>query len=139
MLNKIWLVFLAVVISGCNGCRDQESIVPLVQVDFSINIDEPAFFELNNITGWIYVSGGSRGILIYRNNLDQFSAYDRHAPFEVNEGCQVSVAADQFTILDPCSESSWIIIDGSVLTGPADQPLKQYNTQLLGNILRVFN
>ncbi|MFK7757835.1 MAG: hypothetical protein AB8B53_12970 [Flavobacteriales bacterium] len=139
MLKRIGYIALILILSSCRGCREVDSIVPLVQVDFAINIDEPQFFDLSFPTGWTYLSGGSRGILIYRNNIDQFSAYDRHAPYEVNEGCQVSVIDDGFTIEDPCSESTWIIIDGSVLSGPADQPLKQYNTQFLGNILRVFN
>ena len=121
------------------ACREDNNIVPLVDVDFSININEPAFFELTNITGWLYVTGGSRGILIYRNNIDQFTAYDRHSPFNVGENCQTSVLEDDFTVDDPCSESSWSLLDGSILSGPATWPLKQYNTQFDGTILRVRN
>jgi len=121
------------------SCRDDNNIVPLVDVDFSININEPAFFDLTNITGWVYVTGGSRGILIYRNNLDQFTAFDRHSPFEVDQNCQVSVLEDNFTVADPCSESTWLILDGTILTGPTSWPLKQYSTQFNGSILRVFN
>jgi len=121
------------------GCRDDNNIVPLVDVDFSININEPSFFNLTNITGWEYVTGGSRGILIYRNNLDQFTAFDRHSPFEVDQNCQVSVLEDNLTVADPCSESTWLILDGTILTGPTSWPLKQYSTQFNGSILRVFN
>jgi len=113
--------------------------VPLVNVDFVININEPSFFELTNITGWIYVTGGSRGILIYRNALDQFTAFDRHSPFEVDQNCQVSVLEDNFTVADPCSESTWLLLDGSIISGPTTWPLKQYSTQFNGSILRVFN
>lgn len=115
-------------------------MVPLVAVDFTVNLNEPSFFELTNITGWLYVTGGSRGIIIYRNNIDQFSAYERHSPYNVDEGCRASVnEEDQVVIEDECSDSTWLIVDGSVITGPAVQPLKQYNTQLTGSILRVYN
>ncbi len=125
---------------GFTGCRrDDNSIVPLVAVDFSININSASFFELTNITGWVYTTGGSRGIIIYRNNIDQFTAFDRHSPYNVNQGCRVEVLEDNITIKDECSESTWLILDGSVISGPAAQPLKQYNTQFNGSILRVFN
>ncbi len=121
------------------ACRDNNNVVPLVNVDFSLNLTEPSLFNLTNITGWIYTSGGSRGILIYRNNIDQFTAFDRHSPFEVENNCQVSVLEDNFTVADPCSESSWLLLDGTILSGPATWPLKQYSTQFNGTILRVFN
>ena len=114
-------------------------MVPLVNVDFTININEPSFFNLTNITGWVYVTGGSQGILIYRNNIDQFTAYDRHTPYNVDDNCRVSVEEDGITVKDECGDSSWLIIDGSIISGPASQPLKQYNTQFSGSLLRVFN
>lgn len=113
--------------------------MPLVQVNFTVNINEPSFFDLTGITGWVYVSGGSNGILIYRNNVDQFTAYDRHAPYNVNERCRVSVLDDGITVKDECSESSWLLLDGSIISGPTIQPLKQYSTQFSGSILRVYN
>lgn len=137
MRNAIFIALLFLV--TLPACRDNNNVVPLVDVDFSININEPAFFELTNITGWIYVTGGSRGILIYRNNIDQFTAYDRHSPFEVENACRVDVLEDDFTVQDPCSDSSWALLDGTILSGPTTWPLKQYNTQFNGSILRVFN
>ncbi len=104
-----------------------------------MNINEPEFFNLTSITGWVYVTGGSRGIIVYRNNLNQFTAFDRHSPHNVSEGCRVAVLEDDITIKDECSESTWLIIDGSVISGPTTQGLKQYNTQCAGTILRAFN
>jgi hypothetical protein len=114
-------------------------VVPLVSVDFSVNINNASYFELTNITGWVYVTGGSRGIIIYRNNIDQFTAFDRHAPYNAEEGCRVFVLEDDITLKDECSESSWLILDGSLISGPAEQPLKQYSTQFSGSTLRVYN
>ena len=38
-------------------------------------------------------------------------------------------------IKDPCSESEYLIIDGSVSQGPANQALKRYTTILNGSQL----
>jgi len=140
VIRKFCIVIIIIlVLTGCRGCRENNSIVPLVAVDFTININEATFFELTNITGWVYVLGGSNGILIYRNNIDQFTAFDRHVPFEVDEFCQADVLEDNLTVKDECSESSWLILDGTILSGPTTQPLKQYSTSFNGSLLRVFN
>tara|TARA_B100000795_G_scaffold85907_1_gene62414 strand:- start:4320 stop:4739 length:420 start_codon:yes stop_codon:yes gene_type:complete len=139
MGNKLAILVAIVLLTGCKGCRENNSVVPLVSVDFSVNINNASYFELTNITGWVYVTGGSRGIIIYRNNIDQFTAFDRHAPYNAEEGCRVSVLEDDITLKDECSESSWLILDGSLISGPAEQPLKQYSTNFSGSVLRVYN
>jgi hypothetical protein len=139
MGNKLVILIAVFLLAGCKGCRENNSVVPLVSVDFSVNINNASYFELTNITGWVYVTGGSRGIIIYRNNIDQFTAFDRHAPYNAEEGCRVFVLEDDITLKDECSESSWLILDGRLISGPAEQPLKQYSTQFSGSTLRVYN
>lgn len=136
MGNKLAILIAIFLLAGC---KENNSVVPLVSVDFSVNINNASYFELTNITGWVYVTGGSRGIIIYRNNIDQFTALDRHSPYNAEEGCRVFVLEDEITLKDECSESSWLILDGSLISGPAEQPLKQYSTQFNGSILRVYN
>ena len=121
------------------ACRDNGSEIPLVAVDFTINVNEPQFFDLNVPSGWVYITGGSRGIIVYRNSNDEFTAMDRHAPYEVVNGCAVIVADDNVLVEDPCSASQWLIIDGSVVTGPTLQPLKNYRTSWANPYLRIYN
>lgn len=121
------------------SCRKDQSRIPFVPVDFTINLNEPQWFNLTSITGWEYVTGGSRGIVIYRHTLDEFVAYDRHSTYNVGEGCRVSVEDDNITLADECSESEWLIIDGSVLQGPATVPLQAYNTTFNDPFLRIYN
>ncbi len=66
-------------------------------------------------------------------------AYDRHSTYKVDDACRVEVDEDGVLISDPCSESQWVITDGSVVNGPAVQPLQQYNTSWNPPTLRVFN
>lgn len=122
------------------GARcNRDRVVPYVPVEFEININLPAYQALNAPSGWIYVSGGSRGIILYRLNNDEFMAYDRHGTYNIEDGCQVAVSEDNILINDPCSDSQWLIIDGSVASGPAERPLQQYNTYWNPPVLRVSN
>lgn len=120
-------------------CNEPQQFIPYVPVDFSINVNLPAYIDLSVPSGHVLVNGGSKGIIIYRYTLDQFVAIDRHATFDIPAGCQVEVAEDGLIITDPCSNSEWLIIDGSVISGDAVYPLHRYGTQWNEPILHVFN
>lgn len=137
-MYRIFSAFLLLSLLGGARCNEQRQI-PFVQVNFQIDLNLPAYQPLTATAGWIYVSGGSRGIIIYRRNQDEFMAYDRHSTYKVDDACRVEVDEDGVLISDPCSESQWVITDGSVVNGPAVQPLQQYNTSWNPPTLRVFN
>lgn len=134
-----WILCILIVSLASPGCRKDNNRIPFVPVDFTININEPQWFNLISVTGWEYVTGGSRGIVIYRHTLDEFVAYDRHSTHNVDDGCRVEVADDNITLDDECSDSQWLIIDGSVLSGPATVPLQPYNTTFNDPFLRIYN
>jgi len=90
--------------------------------------------------GWTYVNGGSRGIIIYRVSNDQFNAYDRHCTYDSSNSCAlVSVDVTNINGLDDCCGSKFLLTDGSITNGPANLPLKKYQTNFDGQVLRVFN
>ena len=120
-------------------CNDPQQFIPYVPVDFSVNVNLPAYIDLSVPSGHVLVSGGSQGIILYRYTLDQFVALDRHSTYDIPANCQVEVAEDGLLITDPCSNSEWLIIDGSVVSGDAVYPLHRDSTQWNDPVLRVFN
>ena len=120
-------------------CNDPQQFIPYVPVDFSVNVNLPAYLDLSVPSGHVLVNGGSQGIILYRYTLDQFVALDRHSTYDIPANCQVEVAEDGLLITDPCSNSEWLIIDGSIISGDAVYPLHQYATQWNNPVLRVFN
>lgn len=120
-------------------CESIQQDIPYVPVDFEINVNLPAYQALTVPTGHMMLSGGSKGVVVYRYTLDQFVALDRHATAEISEGCQVTVSDDGLFLEDPCSDSRWLIIDGSVIDGPATIPLHRYYTSWTPPVLRVYN
>jgi len=133
------LVAICFLFIGCSK-DDNNSGVPLVNVNIYINSSNPEFIDLNAIGGWIYVLGGSRGILVYRASNNEFRAYDRHCTYDVTSSCAlVSVEATNITAKDDCCGSKFLITDGSVTQGPANLPLKQYRTSFDGSVLHIYN
>ena len=122
-------------------CDNNVQNIPYVPVNFDINLNLPAYNSLNFPSAHLLLEGGSQGLIVYRYTADQFVVLDRHSTFDVALGCQVTVESDGLLISDhsDCSESKWLIIDGSVSQGPAVQPLHRYRTSWNPPILSVFN
>lgn len=134
-MKKIILLIALLLLS----CENEVDNFPQVDVNLNLYINNPEFFNIETPGGWIYLNGGVAGILLYRKNLDEFIAYDRASTYDPIADCAITVDSDNIILKDPCSESQFLITDGSVIQGPASQALKRYNTNFYGNNLSIFN
>lgn len=114
--------------------------VPPVTVDISINVNNPAYADLAVTGGWLYLTGGSQGLIVYRSSPTDFVALDRHCTYQTANLCRVHVDSSQVIARDTtCCGSAFLITDGSVVQGPAALNLQRYSTTFNGTILRIFN
>ena len=122
-------------------CDSNFQNIPYVPTNFDINLNLPLYNSLNFPSEHLLLEGGSKGLIVYRYTLDQFVVLDRHSTFDTSLGCQVTIDSDGMLISDnsDCSESKWLIIDGSVSQGPASLPLHRYNTTWNPPILSIYN
>lgn len=132
------IIISAFSLSECRKSTDEHT-VPLVSVNTDINVNLAQYNDLNFIGGWVYLNGGYNGIIACRVSNDVINAYDRQAPYEVANGCQVEVDSTGVICADPCSGSEWLLNDGQVLKGPAFYPLKQYQCTFDGLNLSIRN
>jgi nitrite reductase/ring-hydroxylating ferredoxin subunit len=138
-LRFFYVLFIGIVFVSCN--RDRNNIIPNVLVDVEININNPEYINLMAVGGSMYLSGGSRGIVVYRYSQDTFVAFDRHCPYNPSDACgQVTFDTNSAIILkDVCCGSQFLLTDGSLYSGPATNSLKRYQTFFDGTILRIYN
>jgi len=139
-INILKIAFAFVLLLGFSNCsKNSNTVIPNAYVDVQININEPSSFELQPIGGWLYVNGGSNGLIIYHANLDEYICYDRHSTYNVNDWCKVAVDSSNFKMIDECSKSEFSIFDGSVIKGPATIPLKRYPVNFDGIYITIRN
>lgn len=140
-MSRIALVAIIISAFSLSECRkkEDEHTVPPVSVNININVNLAQYNDLNFIGGWVYLKGGYNGILAYRVSDDAINAYDRQAPYQVEQHCQIEMDSTGVTCSDPCSDSQWLINDGQVLRGPAPYPLKKYQTSFDGLNLNISN
>jgi len=132
--------FLLVFLFVMPQCKKDKDEIPNAYVNFSIDVNSPQYNGLNNIGAYIYFTGGVRGIIIYHESVDEFMAYERNCPYQPSNSC-ATVEVDNSAVIavDSCCGSKFLLLDGSVINGPATRQLKQYSTSFDGTTLHVFN
>ncbi|MCE3260288.1 MAG: hypothetical protein K0S12_1929 [Bacteroidetes bacterium] len=145
MLIRVSLIitFFFLLAASCRKKEEQKQSnhpVPYVPVDFTIYPGDPLNFKIQSIGGWQYFNGGINGVIVYRKSQQEFVAIERTSSYlPDNPEAKVKVQSDNFTLRDTISNSKWQIVDGTVITGPAEWALRVYGTSYDGNALRIRN
>lgn len=141
-MNHAYAWLAMIFFLALTSCKKEnpQPVIPEVYVNFNLNPNSTEFLELNYPGGWVTVTGGYRGILLYRLTMDEFLAFERTCPWDPEkEGARVEVEESGLTAVCPVCGSKYIILDGSPFEGPSTYLLKQYHTNYNGDLLFVFN
>jgi hypothetical protein len=129
--SKIW--FLVLFLMACEPNLSDDPIPYVAFNDIILNLNLPEFISLRSDGGFKEISGGVRGIIIYRVNSSIYKAYERNCSFQPNEACAtVNVHSSGLFMNDPCCGSNFTFEEGNPSGGPAWRPLVSYRTQLSG-------
>ena len=136
-------------LSGCNKDNNDKIILPPISI--TINPNSTVYQELNIVGGWLYLDETdgalypSRGIIVYRLSVDQFMAFERTPPYMPNECCDANnknctrLIVDSPFVLDTCTSSKFLILDGSPVEGPAHTGMAAYFTEYDGYLLYIHD
>lgn len=134
------VLLMALTVFVLCGCKNQYEDIPLVNVNIYINIQSPDYQNLSGLGSWSYIDGGSKGIIVFNVDNENYLAYERHCPFDPENSCaKVSVDETNLYAVDTCCSSRYQLLDGIPIDGPGTIPLKAYNTSFDGNIIRIWN
>lgn len=137
--TKICILFLLLFYISCSK-DNKNSAIPYTDVNITIYTSDPDFIDLNAVGGWTSVTGGLRGIIIYRYSNNEFKAYERDCPYNPNDPCAlISVEVNDIIASCSCCGSRFQLSDGDVIQGPSSYPMKEYQTSWDGNALHIFN
>jgi cytochrome b6-f complex iron-sulfur subunit len=130
-LKQLGMVALATC-AGCGmyACSSEDEPAP-ANADFTLDLTESTNASLNNVGG----SVTKNGIIVARFSTTEFVAVSVAC---THQGTPVTYRNTQKDFY--CSNhGSRFSTAGAVIQGPANRPLKQYNTELTGNVIRVFS
>jgi hypothetical protein len=155
ILKLLFPVLFFTIVFSFNSCEKhyQNPYIPNIDVDITIDPNSTLFLELNTPGGWcyldnkpgVYIPYGSRGIIVYRQDMYTFLAYERTPPNDPNKCCQENMTncskltVDYPMVVDSCTGITYSILDGGIIEGNGVYPLMPYKTQYNGNLLRIYN
>lgn len=130
--------FCCVFLTACND--KQQGPIPFVNVDMYIGLNEPSYANLSTIGGWVYASGGSKGLIIFHKDVDEYVAYDRNCTYDAYSNCVLlKVLPSEQAAVDSCCGSKFSLFSNVITHGPASISMVQYQTELQGQVLHIFN
>lgn len=116
-------------LEACSSSSSSPDPAP-TNLDFTLDISLAENSALQSVGG----SLAKNGVIIVRISNTDFTALWRSC---THEGTAVNYQSSQQNFLCPNHQSKFTLT-GAVINGPATTPLRQYNTTLTGNNLRVF-
>ena len=137
-----FLVLLFAFVFFLPQCKkeSQQNEIPVVAVSIAIDPNSTEYIRLNSVNGWEYLTGGYRGIIVFRASANGFMAYERACPYDWNQtSTRLTVDSSGITTVCPSCKSKFILIDGSPYSGPSSYPMKQYQTTFNGTTLYIYN
>jgi hypothetical protein len=150
----IFLTFMALAIITVS-CNKKNDVIPDVYVEFTLDLSDPEFFDLNAFGGTITVNSSTNNLglraagydgngIIIHAGVDEFFAYDRTCPhdYEIN-GTSIKVNIDPSNSLiatcPECKTNYALSAGGTPSKGIGRYPLKNYKTSFDGRFVRVWN
>ncbi len=140
-LRFIKTITLIILLFPFNSCSKKSNPVPYSSIDFTLDLTLPAYSKLQIAGNWLYISGGTYGLIICNNGnatANPFTVLDRTCTYNPTTG-YVKVAANNVLCGDTICGSKFNIYNGNIQTGPATIALKAYNSNYDGYSLHVYN
>jgi hypothetical protein len=139
-MRKILVTSLLLVLFLTTCDTTYHQTIPYKKVDFTIYPNDVMYYRLNTYGGYEYFTGGISGIVVFRLDEWTFKAYDRSCSYDWEElGSWIWMHPNGITLVDSLCGSIFNVLDGTVISGPAKWPLREYHTRYDGMKLRVYS
>lgn len=154
-ISFLFLSIILVAVLSCNNPNQNNPWVPKVNINLTIDPNSTLFLELNTPGGWMYLDEvpgmyipyPSRGIIVYRQDLNFFKAYERQPPNDPFQCCaeetvncgKLMVGPNFPFALDTCTGTMYQLMDGTIFSGEGEFPLIEYYAAYDGQLLHISN
>jgi hypothetical protein len=141
--NTLYFILMLFVILAV-ACKKDSPVtaIPNVPVNITLSLTLPDNAVLNSPGGAKEISGGYKGIIVYRRSISDFVAFDMACPYDpTTEGAILKIDSSGVTSVDLHCGSKFSLYDGSVIHGPATTSMKPYQTEYSSsaNTLAIYN
>ena len=141
MKSRVIYLAAAIAVFAVAACgHEKRCNVPIGLTNFNIEPNSAYYSGLNNVGGYMYLTGGHRGVVVVRTAYDHFVAYERTCPADSTTAVEISDEYGSALLECPKCHTLFIVeADGYPMDGGATScPLYQYSTLYSGGVLSVY-
>ena len=116
--------------------------MPYARVNITINLQLPQFIALSSVNNAIiYPNEGynHNGVIVYRNSLDEFTAYDATCPKHIETKTAVILDGGAGSGQAKCPYCSTVYYFFNYAYPSKGYPLRRYSLTKSGNMLYINN
>ena len=138
-MKNLLLICLFSGMISCGNSDDNNQFLPNIPVNFTINLNLAEGIDLQVPGGSkVFANEGIRGIVVFRQNIDVFVAFDLACPHIEIQNCSTMTVGSLFMTC-PCDDQRFQLTDGAPENGNINESARFYNVSLNGSILRISN
>jgi nitrite reductase/ring-hydroxylating ferredoxin subunit len=152
-MKNITFILLCVALTINQSCKPEDTFtgdcfVQDANVNMTINMDLPEYYNLRNLGEFITLDQGHKGIYLIHNYDDIYYAIERTCTYRSEDACSkihINTKILQLRCGEPvdsgfvkCCNSTYAYNSG-FLSGPTTCPLKTYQVSQSGNSLYIRN
>jgi Rieske Fe-S protein len=152
-MNKLLFILLFFVGAGllfqqCKKNTDTNDFFNPVQFKTQLNLNLPQYLDLQFPQGYVYITEGNKGSVVYHLPQGGYIVYDRTCSYNPTDACAAVTVDSNYVGMrcghyangfKKCCESVFDLNTGIATQKPASKPLKQYYTSFdeLNKILYI--
>jgi len=142
--NSTFLILSLLAISCTKQQTRRNPYLQEVRFSVSVNLSLPSYNNLTSIGNPVYINEagvGTKGVFVMNVGFDQFRAFEARCSNHIPNSCSLLQVTGQSGICD-CDELNYSLFTGQLLNRPSEgvyYDLLEYNTQLSGDVLRIYN
>ena len=91
------------------SCQKEEDYIQNVMVDVNLNLTLPEFSDLQTVGNYVFITGGVKGIIVYRQGFDSYKTYDRNCSFEPSLSCARIDSVNSSIAICQCCNSMFLL------------------------------
>lgn len=139
LLSISVVISMLFIVNSCSSRDDTVNCFPESNINVVLNLNLPAYQNLQTVGGWIYVdeqSSGTRGLIVVRTT-NGFKIYDRNAPHICPDNSTTLIVQNSIKIICPKDGAEWILLTGEPIKISQLAP-KTYTYTLESNSNTLF-
>ena len=140
-MKQTLLLFLLLFYSCNDDYTDNNTYLPNVQVNFTINLNLPEGNDLLISGGHkIFYDRGIKGVIVFNNGLDNYIGFDLACPHINLQDCStMTFEQSDLYLTCPCDEEQFSKLNGAPKNGEIQHAARRYIVSKNGNLLTVRN